>query len=473
MSSTAPAAGALDAQRKERRYAAGVVSTAARKRRRRLTAEDSPTRTAIVSTGRSVSSSSARVLAMRRSSSHRPGRDAELFVEVAVERPRRQCPTWAARSRQGERPVEVRRRSSPAAGRASRGDRAGGRQRRILPLAALAVRRRGQLPADAHRQGGAVLAPDLVEAQVDGGGRGAGGRDVAVVDVEDGRRRRGPSGSAGLSSAGGLPVRGGGAPVEQAQAGPGRGCRSRRRRSGRRGRARPGPRRVSPGGTGPGPGHQPATRIVSASASASRPAVDDDVDAHRGADRAGPLGAEPEVVVPRDVRPVVAEDRGRAGHRIHLLDRSEQGDDVVRHGTNVPYESRRGACARGWSSTRIGDHGVHRMTAVIARSRPAMSRPALDQGFHVLLRGPGGLAGGRRDDAGRRRARGRRVYGVSGVGYVLGAWTGPFVLVLFGGVFSDRVGARRHDDRRGPVRIVTQGAVAVAFFAGRRPCGCW
>ena len=62
------------------------------------------------------------------------------------------------------------------------------------------------------------------------------------------------------------------------------------------------------------------------------------------------------------------------------------------------------------------------------------------------------------------------VYGVSGVGYVLAVWTAPFVLfIVFGGVFSDRVGARAMMIGADAVRTVTQVAVAVAFFAGTPP----
>ncbi|MET7421485.1 MFS transporter [Dactylosporangium sp. NPDC005555] len=62
------------------------------------------------------------------------------------------------------------------------------------------------------------------------------------------------------------------------------------------------------------------------------------------------------------------------------------------------------------------------------------------------------------------------IYGVSGVGYVLAVWTAPFVLfVVFGGVFSDRVGARTMMIGADVVRTLTQGAVAVAFFAGTPP----
>ncbi|MFF2774345.1 MFS transporter [Streptomyces sp. NPDC058052] len=62
------------------------------------------------------------------------------------------------------------------------------------------------------------------------------------------------------------------------------------------------------------------------------------------------------------------------------------------------------------------------------------------------------------------------LYGVTGVGLVLGAWTGTFVLlVLFGGVLADRFGARRMMVVADLVRVATQGVLAVAFFAGRPP----
>ncbi|MER0241376.1 MFS transporter [Streptomyces sp. HSW2009] len=61
-------------------------------------------------------------------------------------------------------------------------------------------------------------------------------------------------------------------------------------------------------------------------------------------------------------------------------------------------------------------------------------------------------------------------YGISGVGLVLGVWTGTFVLlVLFGGVFADRFGARRMMVGADLVRVVTQGVLAVAFFVGSPP----
>lgn len=62
------------------------------------------------------------------------------------------------------------------------------------------------------------------------------------------------------------------------------------------------------------------------------------------------------------------------------------------------------------------------------------------------------------------------LYGISGVGFVLGTWTGTFVvLVLFGGVFADRFGARRMMFGADLVRVLTQGVLAVAFFAGPPP----
>lgn len=62
------------------------------------------------------------------------------------------------------------------------------------------------------------------------------------------------------------------------------------------------------------------------------------------------------------------------------------------------------------------------------------------------------------------------LYGISGVGLVLGIWTGTFVLlVLFGGVFADRLGARRMMVGADLVRVLTQGVLAAAFFAGPPP----
>ncbi|MFD7095981.1 MFS transporter [Streptomyces xanthophaeus] len=62
------------------------------------------------------------------------------------------------------------------------------------------------------------------------------------------------------------------------------------------------------------------------------------------------------------------------------------------------------------------------------------------------------------------------LYGISGVGLVLGTWTGTFVLlVLFGGVFADRLGARRMMVGADLARVLTQGVLAAAFFAGSPP----
>ncbi|WP_457033337.1 MFS transporter [Kitasatospora sp. P5_F3] len=62
------------------------------------------------------------------------------------------------------------------------------------------------------------------------------------------------------------------------------------------------------------------------------------------------------------------------------------------------------------------------------------------------------------------------LYGISGVGVVLGTWTGTFVLlVLFGGAFADRFGARRMMVGADLARVLTQGVLAAAFFAGPPP----
>ncbi|MFI9103131.1 MFS transporter [Streptomyces fildesensis] len=62
------------------------------------------------------------------------------------------------------------------------------------------------------------------------------------------------------------------------------------------------------------------------------------------------------------------------------------------------------------------------------------------------------------------------LYGISGVGFVLGTWTGTFVLlVLFGGVLADRFGARRMMVGADLARVLTQGVLAVAFFTGPPP----
>jgi predicted MFS family arabinose efflux permease len=62
------------------------------------------------------------------------------------------------------------------------------------------------------------------------------------------------------------------------------------------------------------------------------------------------------------------------------------------------------------------------------------------------------------------------LYGATGVGVVLAVWTAPIVaLVLFGGVLSDRFGARRLMIGADVVRIVAQGVTALAFFSGAPP----
>ncbi|MFG3043213.1 MFS transporter [Streptomyces sp. NPDC048330] len=62
------------------------------------------------------------------------------------------------------------------------------------------------------------------------------------------------------------------------------------------------------------------------------------------------------------------------------------------------------------------------------------------------------------------------LYGITGAGLVLGVWTGTFVLlVLFGGVLADRFGARRMMVLADLVRVLTQGVLAAAFFAGPPP----
>ncbi|GAB2864906.1 MFS transporter [Actinocorallia aurea] len=65
-----------------------------------------------------------------------------------------------------------------------------------------------------------------------------------------------------------------------------------------------------------------------------------------------------------------------------------------------------------------------------------------------------------------------RLYGVSGVGYVMAVWTAPFVLfLLVGGVLADKTGARVMMVGADAVRVVAQGAVAVAFLTGTPSLG--
>jgi len=65
------------------------------------------------------------------------------------------------------------------------------------------------------------------------------------------------------------------------------------------------------------------------------------------------------------------------------------------------------------------------------------------------------------------------LYGVTGVGVTLAVWTAPFVaLVLFGGVLSDRFGARRMMIGADVVRIISHGVMAAASLPVNRRCGC-
>lgn len=192
-----------------------MVRRAVWKRRRRLTAEERPTRVAMVSTGRSVSSSRARVAARRRSSSQRAGG----------------TPSWSANWRvrvRGDARVgghvldrglvgQAREEPFEQGGQGVRHG-AGGGEGRVLALAAPAVRTGGELAADAHGVGRAVLLEDLVKAEVEGGGRGSGGGDVAVIDVDDGVVGD-DAGVAGGEFAGEFPVDGGAAAVQEAQGG--------------------------------------------------------------------------------------------------------------------------------------------------------------------------------------------------------------------------------------------------------------
>ncbi|MFD0475639.1 hypothetical protein ACFQ0B_51040 [Nonomuraea thailandensis] len=67
------------------------------------------------------------------------------------------------------------------------------------------------------------------------------------------------------------------------------------------------------------------------------------------------------------------------------------------------------------------------------------------------------------------------VYGIAGVGYVLALWTASAVLVmLFGGVVADRIGARRVMIGADVVRVVTQGPwPSPSWTAPRRSPCCW
>ncbi len=61
-------------------------------------------------------------------------------------------------------------------------------------------------------------------------------------------------------------------------------------------------------------------------------------------------------------------------------------------------------------------------------------------------------------------------HGDSGVGLVLASWMTPAVaLILFGGVFADRFGARRMMIGADVVRVATQAVVAYALISGNAP----
>ncbi|WP_407924618.1 MFS transporter [Catellatospora vulcania] len=61
-------------------------------------------------------------------------------------------------------------------------------------------------------------------------------------------------------------------------------------------------------------------------------------------------------------------------------------------------------------------------------------------------------------------------HGDSGVGLVLASWMTPLVaLILFGGVFADRFGARRLMIGADAARVLTQSVVAIALITGNSP----
>ncbi|GAA4101098.1 MFS transporter [Nonomuraea soli] len=63
-----------------------------------------------------------------------------------------------------------------------------------------------------------------------------------------------------------------------------------------------------------------------------------------------------------------------------------------------------------------------------------------------------------------------QVYGIAGVGYTLAVWTTSAILVmLFGGVFADRFGARTMMITADVLRIFSQVTVAFAFLDGAPP----
>src|SRR3954471_8687139 len=94
--------------------------------------------------------------------------------------------------------------------------------------------------------------------------------------------------------------------------------------------------------------------------------------------------------------------------------------------------------------SRITGHGDRRMTAIVDREAVPGVPATLwtrDFSFYFAARVVS-LLGDAMMPVAAALAVGA-IYGVSGVGYVLAVWTAPFVLfIVFGGVFSDRVGAR-------------------------------
>ncbi|MFJ5831466.1 MFS transporter [Streptomyces sp. NPDC093089] len=134
-------------------------------------------------------------------------------------------------------------------------------------------------------------------------------------------------------------------------------------------------------------------------------------------------------------------------------------------------------------SDRSGDPSGHRpgapsrdrpatasAPATTPASRPPVSTPLWDRRFTLYFTARTvSLVGDAMMPVAAALAVGA-LYGIFGVGLVLGVWTGTFVLlVLFGGVFADRFGARRMMVAADLVRVLTQGALAVAFFAGPPP----
>src|SRR6266704_7194086 len=105
----------------------------------------------------------------------------------------------------------------PAAGGQQRGStwlRGGDGLLDELGLVAVAVGGDHGVAGDAGRDGGAVVAPHDVQAQVQAGGHAGAGQDGVVVDVEHACVDRDPGEAVGELRGGG-PVGGGAAAVEQ------------------------------------------------------------------------------------------------------------------------------------------------------------------------------------------------------------------------------------------------------------------